>query len=792
MSLVWLGLGIPWLRGPLLYPQPEFVVSALAKTSVGAAFAQASEDLRDERDLSRFIVWWRLAEMRLAWDAMDANLAIQLELSAGGSAELDAADRGRWHFLQALEAERAGDYRGSIEHLANARELLLLTKDERLLGVVCEQLGRNRLVVARFEEANEALAEAALHYEAAGDPCAVARTWIATSGSSTQSIEQRLAGPLDARAVFEKAGDLSQLAVAMVVSGYEAFEDPIVSEEAFREALSLATQTGHREAALHARLGLAEVLLFTGGVRESIDLIAEIEGELSPAAPVPLRAAVLRVSGYTAAFAGDPSRWESGLSKLRTSADLFEAIGDRESLQFAHLCGGELLLEMQRPDEATEVLLAAVGWMRAQDSRFLIEALSLLELAYVKRGLFEEAYHTLAEYTDVREAQYEVGMKAELAALTDQHLATLRQIQLENLRTNQALQNSEITAQAQRVALLEAEHAREGMIRQIALGGLGLSVCVSLVFGYLYRNKRRAESRVKELNAHLVEDKVILQSQSEQLQEQNLQLAQVNGRFKELDEERKRVLGIAAHEMRNPLSAMESTFELLELELGSMRGGATSPLRDIIDVGWEGARSLRALVDRVLAARSDETLLERLQLRPLALRAVLHQVILLNELHAARKGIAVHLEGGHLPAVMADAQACREVFDNLLSNALKFSPPEGQIRIIPRVIEEDRLEIRVEDQGPGIPAAERERIFQPFGKTSHRPTGGESATGLGLSTVKDLVAAMRGSVWLEDAIGGGAVFVVTLPAAGSGLIPSDDEARCEETRKKDCPAPTHA
>jgi signal transduction histidine kinase len=791
MNLIWLVGGASCLRGPLL-PAAETSIAEKVKTDVAAAFREATDRLDHSTALIPFLQWWRLAEMRLAWEAMDAGLARQLATVPTGAESAAISDAGRHALLLALQAERNGNYALAVELLERAAEALPTATDPCLRGMIAERLGRNCLVVARFTQANVAFREAAKHYREAGNERALARLWIARSGSSTQSIEDRLAGPLEARAVFEAEGDDAQLAEALLVSGYEAFSDSLVSEEAFREALTLARKTGNREAALFARLGLAEVLLFSGGVAEARALMAALVEEVSPRAPAPLRAAVSRVSGYTAAFTDDPRMHEAGLRELEASAALFGDLGDEESLQFVRLCKGELLLQMDRSAAAVEALQPAVRWMRDHDSRFLLEALSLLELALVQSGAMEEAYYTLVEYVDVREAQFEAGMAAELAALSDRHLSTLREVQLENLRATEALQKAELTAQSQRVDLLEARQAQEAATRRLILAGLGLSLGVSLLFGYLYRLKRRAERRVRQLNGQLLIDKEKREAQWLQLQEQNLQLAQANGRFKEIDEERKRVLGIAAHEMSNPLSAVDSTFETLGRALGDERVlTSPRPQHELIEIGRESLRSLSALRDRILAARSDETLVERLQLRPLELRAVLRQVVVLNELHATRKGIVVHLEGSRLPAVLADAQACREVFDNLLSNALKFSAPESQVRIVPRVVEGDRVEVRIEDQGPGVPAADRDRIFLPFGKSSHRPTGGESATGLGLATVKELVSGMRGLVWVEDVVGGGAAFIVTLPVAGSGLISFAEDLPSEAMRKKDCPAPAH-
>ena len=99
------------------------------------------------------------------------------------------------------------------------------------------------------------------------------------------------------------------------------------------------------------------------------------------------------------------------------------------------------------------------------------------------------------------------------------------------------------------------------------------------------------------------------------------------------------------------------------------------------------------------------------------------------------------------------------IFENLLSNAIKFSK-SGKSVFMETSIVNGNLQVRVLDQGPGVNAEEREKLFQKFAKLSARPTGGESSTGLGLSLVKRYAELIDAKVWYEEKAGFGAVFVV--------------------------------
>jgi signal transduction histidine kinase len=112
--------------------------------------------------------------------------------------------------------------------------------------------------------------------------------------------------------------------------------------------------------------------------------------------------------------------------------------------------------------------------------------------------------------------------------------------------------------------------------------------------------------------------------------------------------------------------------------------------------------------------------------------------------------------------VPIDRQQIRRVVDNLLSNALKFTPSGGQIRASVRK-EAESVILAVEDTGPGIPELEADRLFVEFGKTSNLPTGGEKSTGLGLSICQRIVSAHDGSIGFENLPEGGTRFSVILP-----------------------------
>ena len=148
---------------------------------------------------------------------------------------------------------------------------------------------------------------------------------------------------------------------------------------------------------------------------------------------------------------------------------------------------------------------------------------------------------------------------------------------------------------------------------------------------------------------------------------------------------------------------------------------------------------------------------------------------------AAARGVALHTDLTDGVVAPVDADALRQMLLNLLDNAVKYGPP-GQTVTLGLTVTEGRARICVDDQGPGIPAADRERIWDRFWRLERDRGSAVAGTGIGLSVVRELVALHGGRAWVEDApcSGGGGRFVIELPleplvhaARGAGPLQAD-------------------
>lgn len=230
----------------------------------------------------------------------------------------------------------------------------------------------------------------------------------------------------------------------------------------------------------------------------------------------------------------------------------------------------------------------------------------------------------------------------------------------------------------------------------------------------------------------------------------------VASELKRLNEEKSTFLGIAAHDLRNPLGVVLGYAEMLRDDEFPRK--ETSEMAGKIVTAAERVRDLVAGLIEASAAEAGRVSLEK---RPCDLFAIARKVVEAEGAVAARKEIAIRVDGSPV-VVTGDPGAIQQILENVVSNAVKFSPLRSTVVVAVRSAGGSGV-VDVEDEGPGVNEADRARLFAKFARLSARPTGGESSTGLGLSIVKTLTEAMGGEVSLESPPGRSARFRVRFP-----------------------------
>jgi signal transduction histidine kinase len=232
-------------------------------------------------------------------------------------------------------------------------------------------------------------------------------------------------------------------------------------------------------------------------------------------------------------------------------------------------------------------------------------------------------------------------------------------------------------------------------------------------------------------------------------------------------QERDALLSIIAHDLRSPLTALKARIQLAELSLQRQEPDRSAALRSLQTALPQVDRINRLLDDLLATGRTDGGTLAveptEMDLAPLVARVAERWL-------AAAPDHPLELELEEPLPVLGDGDRLEQVLDNLLANAVKYSPPGSPVRLSARA-QDSQVRLAVTDRGGGIPPDEQAHLFERFYRRPEHRTGRQIGLGLGLYITRGLVAAHGGSISVDSEVGRGSTFVVTLPrrADAAGL-----------------------
>lgn len=290
---------------------------------------------------------------------------------------------------------------------------------------------------------------------------------------------------------------------------------------------------------------------------------------------------------------------------------------------------------------------------------------------------------------------------------------------------------------------------------------------ISIVFVTAISKER--QYMLKGLNAGAIDylfkplDTDVTRSKVETLlrmHQQQVEIEQMNARLRQLDAEKNFFLGMAAHDLRNPIGNIQTLAQLLREE-------AEPRLKDeertYLAMITQASRSMVDLLNNILDITKIESgqasaLCEDLGLSGLLQECISHHKVAADakEIHLSYSTRREHIR------IRANRTQFLQILNNLVSNAIKYSHRKTAVEITAEHSLTGEITIKVIDQGQGIPAHEHNKLFKPFTRTSVTTTSGESSNGLGLCIVKRLVEGHGGRIWVESQPGKGSTFAFTV------------------------------
>jgi signal transduction histidine kinase len=301
------------------------------------------------------------------------------------------------------------------------------------------------------------------------------------------------------------------------------------------------------------------------------------------------------------------------------------------------------------------------------------------------------------------------------------------------------------------VVLLEAEHQLSETDRSLVeIFGSRLSIAFDNVILYQQLNEANAqlEDRVAQRTRALMQA-------NRRLSVQWLRLQRANG-FKN------EILGTVAHDLKNPLGVILGRTEMLTELIGadSSKESVTAQVEHIRDA----TKRLTSMVDHLISDAMADAFDISIRREQIDVAGLVNEVVDANQPLATNKQQTITVSAPPNFVTMCDADRMREAIDNIVSNAIKYSPIGGEISVVVSR-EQNSTVIRITDEGAGLSPEDLGRLFGRFQRLSAKPTAGESSTGLGLSIVKRIIDMHGGHVTADSGgPGQGSTFTVILPA----------------------------
>ena len=264
------------------------------------------------------------------------------------------------------------------------------------------------------------------------------------------------------------------------------------------------------------------------------------------------------------------------------------------------------------------------------------------------------------------------------------------------------------------------------------------------------------EEKVTGRTYELKQQTLVLEKQALALEKANVSLVQLN-------QEKNEFLGIAAHDLKNPLQGIQGSAELITMTLEAEEFDSKDEIIEFANMIKISSEHMFNLITNLLDVNAIESGKIRVNLQMVDILPTVQKVVNEYTKKARSKNITVHFTPAEKKyRAYTDTNTVHQILDNLVSNAVKYSPFDKNVYI--RIIKQATcIRMEIQDEGFGLSQEDQAKLFGKFVRLTTKPTGDEHSTGLGLFIAKKLVTALHGNIWCESELGKGVLFILTIP-----------------------------
>lgn len=417
-----------------------------------------------------------------------------------------------------------------------------------------------------------------------------------------------------------------------------------------------------------------------------------------------------------------------------------EQIKSDEALVKALIGATELYLKIG------DIKKASVHMERAQVTAKITGSMLELEKAYLfhskldsARGSYREAYQWFKKYSALNDSLFNESKSRQVLQMRELYESEKKDKEI--ILLSEAKKHEELKLSGNRKLLW-----------------VSVTFLMAIIIGILYwvYVKSRHSAVLKAQNEKISDAYATLKKLVDKVEDQNRMLAQKNETLEDLHREKDGLIGVVAHDLRSPLNRIAGLTQIL-----AFNSHLSTEEKEIITIIQKVCKDGNGLIRDLLDINQYENS-EALNITEVSLTHYVSSLLGHYTHQLDKKDLKMFFEYETEASIKTDASYLDRILDNIITNAIKFSPAGRNIYV--RILKQsETVKIVIQDEGQGFHPDDLPHLFRKFKKLSARPTGGESSTGLGLSIVKSLVEKIKGSIKVESSWGKGATFVIELP-----------------------------